>query len=85
MFLLIPHCLECRCISLGIELLIPDRFNSCNKACCVCGSLKADLKLEDRVYICVRGNRMDKDLNAAINLEDARLIQSRLKMIHAVG
>ena len=64
--------LEEKCIELGIELRIVDRWYPSSKLCHECGCIKSDLKLSDRVYKCECGYRADRDFNASLNLRDAK-------------
>ena len=64
--------LEEKCIELGIELRIVDRWYPSSKLCHECGCIKSDLKLSDRVYKCECGYYADRDFNASLNLRDAK-------------
>lgn len=62
-----------KCLALGIELRVVDRFYPSSKLCHKCGNIKKDLKLSDRIYTCDCGYEADRDYNAAINLRDAKI------------
>ena len=60
--------MEYKCETIGIQLIIAERFYPSSKLCSCCGAIKKDLKLSERVYKCVCGNVMDRDFQASINL-----------------
>jgi transposase len=61
--------LEYKCLKLGSELIIADRFFPSSKTCSNCSCKKDILTLSDRIFNCDNcGFKLDRDLNAAINL-----------------
>lgn len=64
-----------KCITLGIEVRIVNRFYPSSKTCHECGCINSSLKLSDRIYKCDCGYTADRDYNAALNLKDAKIYQ----------
>ena len=64
--------LQWKCVLMGIELRIIDRWYPSSKLCHCCGRIKKDLKLSDRIYACICGYVADRDFNASLNIRDAK-------------
>ena len=70
--------------SLGIEIVLADRFYPSSQICSSCGNRKVDLKLSDRMYKCpICGLEIDRDYNASINLKHYREFPEKLSLWRA--
>lgn len=70
--------------SVGIEVVLADRFYPSSQICSHCGNRKVDLKLSERVYKCpVCGLEIARYLNASINLKHYREFPEKLSLWRA--
>jgi putative transposase len=59
-----------KCLEIGIEIRLVDRWFPSTKKCSSCGEKNASLSLIDRIFTCENcGLEMDRDFNASLNLK----------------
>ncbi|MBO0601188.1 transposase [Sporosarcina sp. E16_3] len=59
-----------KCLEIGIEIRLVDRWFPSSKRCSSCGEKNVDLSLADRVFSCGNcGLEIDRDFNASLNLK----------------
>ena len=66
--------------SVGIEVILADKFYPSSQICSNCGNRKP-IKLSERIYKCpVCGLEIDRDLNASINLKHYPQFEGKLSL-----
>ncbi len=59
-----------KCLEIGIEIRLVDRWFPSSKKCSSCGEKNVSLSLADRIFTCGNcGMEMDRDFNASLNLQ----------------
>ncbi|WP_186668042.1 RNA-guided endonuclease TnpB family protein [Sporosarcina sp. BP05] len=59
-----------KCLEIGIEIRLVDRWFPSSKRCSDCGEKNVSLSLADRIFTCENcGMEMDRDFNASLNLK----------------
>ncbi|MBO0603773.1 transposase, partial [Sporosarcina sp. E16_3] len=59
-----------KCLEIGIEVRLVDRWFPSSKRCSNCGEKNVSLSLADRTFNCGNcGLEMDRDFNASLNLK----------------
>ncbi|MCG7333684.1 transposase [Sporosarcina sp. ACRSM] len=59
-----------KCLEIGIEIRLVDRWFPSSKCCSSCGEKNVGLSLADRIFTCGNcGLEMDRDFNASLNLK----------------
>ena len=59
-----------KCLEVGIEIRLVDRWFPSSKCCSSCGEKNVSLSLTDRIFTCGNcGLKMDRDFNASLNLK----------------
>ncbi|KXH81672.1 hypothetical protein AU377_05215 [Sporosarcina sp. HYO08] len=59
-----------KCLEIGIEIRLVNRWFPSTKRCSACGEKNHDISLADRMFTCaVCGLEMDRDFNASLNLK----------------
>jgi putative transposase len=59
-----------KCLEIGIEVRLVDRWFPSSKRCSNCGEKDVSLSLADRIFTCGNcGLEMDRDFNASLNLK----------------
>ncbi|MCG7334780.1 transposase [Sporosarcina sp. ACRSM] len=62
--------LTVKCLEIGIEIRLVDRWFPSSKCCSSCGEKNVGLSLADRIFTCEHcGLEMDRDFNASLNLQ----------------
>jgi putative transposase len=64
--------LQKKCVRLGIELRVINRWYPSSKKCHNCGKVKKELQINERIYKCDCGYVADRDYNASLNIRDSK-------------
>lgn len=64
--------LQKKCVRLGIELRVINRWYPSSKKCHNCGKVKKELQINERIYKCECGYVADRDYNASLNIRDSK-------------